>query len=59
MTAAMARAYRHAWEAQIPPGSAPAEVAAAIAYLASDAASYVNGAELLVDGGLINRPIVR
>lgn len=30
----------------------PAEVAAAIAYLASDEASFISGTELLVDGGL-------
>lgn len=31
----------------------PADVAAAVAYLASDDAKFVTGAELLVDGGLI------
>ena len=35
----------------------PHEVAYAILFLASDEASYVNGAELLVDGGMVGSPL--
>ena len=45
--------YLRAYFQQIPlgRGGEPAEVAAAIAFLASDLASYITGAALLVDGG--------
>jgi NAD(P)-dependent dehydrogenase (short-subunit alcohol dehydrogenase family) len=46
---------KRAAEAQPPLGRAgrPEEIAAAVAYLASDEAAYVTGASLLIDGGLV------
>jgi NAD(P)-dependent dehydrogenase (short-subunit alcohol dehydrogenase family) len=46
---------RATYAERIPLGriATPEEVAQAIVFLASDAASYVNGAELLVDGGIV------
>jgi 3(or 17)beta-hydroxysteroid dehydrogenase len=60
MTGGMTKAYRRVWEEQIPAqrfGQAD-EVAQAICFLASEAASYVNGEALLVDGGLMNRAVI-
>jgi 3-oxoacyl-[acyl-carrier protein] reductase len=54
MTAALTDARRDEILKAIPAGrlAAPAEVASAVTWLASDAAAYVNGAVIPVDGGL-------
>jgi 3-oxoacyl-[acyl-carrier protein] reductase len=55
MTAALADELRAAYLQQIPVGrfGRAEEVAAAIAFLASDEAAYVNGQTLTVDGGMV------
>jgi 3-oxoacyl-[acyl-carrier protein] reductase len=55
MTDGLSEDLREAYLAQIPVGrfGDPADVAAAVAYLTSDAAAYVTGQTLHVDGGLV------
>ena len=54
MTRALADAQRDALQSQIPLGrlGAPADVAATVAFLASDAAQYITGETIHVNGGL-------
>ena len=54
MTAAMPEAAKTAALAAVPPGriGAPADVAHAVAFLASEEAAYITGQVLCVDGGM-------
>ncbi len=55
MTAQLAPDLRAAYLAEIPAGrfGQPSDVAKAVAFLASDDASYINGQTLTVDGGMV------
>lgn len=61
MIAAMPPAAGAVWQEQIPTGrfAKPSEIADAIVFLASDLATYINGTGLVIDGGMLSRPIVR
>ena len=61
MTETMTQSYRDAWTREIPAArfGAADEVAATIAFLASDDAAYVTGSSYRVDGGLLSRPVIR
>jgi 3-oxoacyl-[acyl-carrier protein] reductase len=54
MTKAITEAARTDWSAQIPLGrmGSPADIAAAVCFLASDEASYITGQVLAVNGGM-------
>jgi 3-oxoacyl-[acyl-carrier protein] reductase len=54
MTRAIAESAKTDWSAQIPLGrmGSPADVAAAVSFLASDEASYITGQVLAVNGGM-------
>jgi 3-oxoacyl-[acyl-carrier protein] reductase len=54
MTRALTSNAQHDWTAQIPMGrpGTPADVAAAVCFLASDEASYITGQVLAVNGGM-------
>jgi 3-oxoacyl-[acyl-carrier protein] reductase len=55
MTAALGDDQRKALEGQIPLErlGSPADIASAVAFLASDHASYITGQVLVVDGGMV------
>ena len=61
MISAMPDDARSAWTDQIPQGrfAEPSEIADAIVFLAGDDAKYINGTALVVDGGMLSRPVIR
>ena len=57
MTKAITEDAKSDWSAQIPLGrmGTPADIAAAVSFLASDEARFVTGTEIIVDGGMVAR----